>query len=399
MPTYNSAGVKATLSITDLPQTLGGQRPGTIVSKSKGKKDAQKFTETDRVAALFTDNGMELDEMPIAASGSKTRVVQFIGEYEDMPLVMVEAGQHLGMEKPPRAREPVLEPTLPVLGLTWAEDILAAPKDGGEDTSRAFVQRDSIQETSAPAQHTTASKPAPPEGEQDTARVFVQRDSMGDTSEEPRQPIPPAFAQRAASGSISLALAPKKDATQTFVASEPAEKPDPHPDHIGESIVMPNEQTAAPGKPPQDTSAMNSLRSTSQLPPIGQLQADALLEAPSKATAMAPQPSFGFSETQKHQQAQAESPTQALMLTVVLEYASFLPDILTKPGKSGPTNNESLCDLRTEVFMNGQLVGWDYQNPRRGVISPKQDITVSSIPLSLACTSDRDTATISGYSL
>lgn len=395
MPTYNSAGVKATLSITDLPQTLGGQRPGTIVSKSKGKKDAQKFTETDRVAALFTDNGMDLDETPIAATGSKTRVVQFIGEYEDMPLVMVEAGQHLRMEKSPRTLEAVLDTSLPAMAPITAENAAAAHKDDGENSSRAFVQRDSIQETFAPAQQT--SKSALPEDEQNNARYFVPRDSMGDTSEQSQPPTAPAFVQRAPSGSMPQVLAP---ARHSVVANGSAEKPNPQSENIGESLMMSNKVTAALEGSSQDILATKSLGSMSQLAPNGQFQGDLLLDTPSKATGMAPQPSLGLSHAQTHRESQAEPSTQALMLTVVLKYASFLPDIFTKPGKSGPTNNESLCDLRTEVFMNGQLVGWDYQNPRRGVVSPKQDIIVSSGLLSLACTSDRlETATVPGYSL
>lgn len=84
MPTYKAAGVTATLSITDLKKTL------PLSNTHKDGKHSQE--EAKRIAKAFGE-GLRLGERPIAGDGGETGVMQFIGDFADVPFFMVEAGE------------------------------------------------------------------------------------------------------------------------------------------------------------------------------------------------------------------------------------------------------------------------------------------------------------------
>ncbi|CAK3944038.1 Hypothetical predicted protein [Lecanosticta acicola] len=87
-----------------------------------------------------------------------------------------------------------------------------------------------------------------------------------------------------------------------------------------------------------------------------------ILETPAKITGMAPQPSSNVAQAPTYRPLLPKPVPQALMLSVDLQYKTFLPGLFERPGGSGTAK---MGDLKTEVFLNGQLAGYDFQNPRR----------------------------------
>ncbi|KXT15203.1 hypothetical protein AC579_3945 [Pseudocercospora musae] len=87
MPTFKAAGVTATLFSCDLSDSIAD--PFSASAK-----------ETARVAAALR-GGRILDENPIGSDGSTRGVLRYIGEDEDMPFMMVEAGDKLKQDQHP----------------------------------------------------------------------------------------------------------------------------------------------------------------------------------------------------------------------------------------------------------------------------------------------------------
>lgn len=87
MPTFKAAGVTATLFSCELSSSIADP----FLPSAK---------ETARVAAALR-GGRILDENPIGVDGSTRGVLRYIGEDEDMPFMMVEAGDKLKQDQPP----------------------------------------------------------------------------------------------------------------------------------------------------------------------------------------------------------------------------------------------------------------------------------------------------------
>ena len=84
MPTYNSLGISATLLVTDLDQTLSDE---INLRMGKGlQKDTKRIQ--DRLLS-----GRALREQP---TDFKVGIIQFMGDGEDMVLLLVEAGNGQG---------------------------------------------------------------------------------------------------------------------------------------------------------------------------------------------------------------------------------------------------------------------------------------------------------------
>ncbi|KAF7197853.1 hypothetical protein HII31_00942 [Pseudocercospora fuligena] len=89
MPTFKAAGVTATLFSCELSNSIADP----FLPSAK---------ETARVAAALR-GGRKLDENPIGSDGSTRGVLRYIGEDEDMPFMMVEAGDKLKRDQPPES--------------------------------------------------------------------------------------------------------------------------------------------------------------------------------------------------------------------------------------------------------------------------------------------------------
>ncbi|KAF2169150.1 hypothetical protein M409DRAFT_20375 [Zasmidium cellare ATCC 36951] len=85
MPEYKARSVTATLRVAKLDKTLSG------APELMKKTDAQHAKHIEEVIA----NGDRLYERPIGPDGSEKGAARFIGEYEDLPFFMVEAGEHI----------------------------------------------------------------------------------------------------------------------------------------------------------------------------------------------------------------------------------------------------------------------------------------------------------------
>lgn len=86
MPSYNSLGVSASLSVTKLDGTVSNDvmlRMGSAQQEIAGRVDAQ------------ISKGRALPERPCRLNGSKVGVIQFVGVDQDMALFVVETGDTL----------------------------------------------------------------------------------------------------------------------------------------------------------------------------------------------------------------------------------------------------------------------------------------------------------------
>ena len=90
MPAYKSLGISATLLVTDLDQTLSDE-----INLRMGKGLQQ---DTKRIQDQL-NNGRALQEQPTGLENSKVGVFQFLGENEDMVLLMVAASDGQGGEE------------------------------------------------------------------------------------------------------------------------------------------------------------------------------------------------------------------------------------------------------------------------------------------------------------
>lgn len=86
MPTYKARSVTATLHVTKLDQTLS-----TRADAAKMVESVQKAKRTEEILA----SGDQLFERPVGADGNDRGVAGFIGEFEDLPFFLVEAGEHV----------------------------------------------------------------------------------------------------------------------------------------------------------------------------------------------------------------------------------------------------------------------------------------------------------------
>lgn len=86
MVTYNSLGVSASLSVTELAPTLSDD------VLLRAGDDQREIAE--RIAAQIA-SGRNLPERLCRSNDSKVGILQFVGDCEDMPLFVVEAGDTL----------------------------------------------------------------------------------------------------------------------------------------------------------------------------------------------------------------------------------------------------------------------------------------------------------------
>jgi hypothetical protein len=82
MPTYHSLGISASLLVTDLDQTLSNE---ILLRMGKGLQQ-----DTKRIQDLLS-KGRALREQPTGSKSSKVGLFQFLGQDEDMVLLVVEA--------------------------------------------------------------------------------------------------------------------------------------------------------------------------------------------------------------------------------------------------------------------------------------------------------------------
>jgi hypothetical protein len=87
MPTYHSLGISASLLVTDLDPTLSDE---ILLRMGKGLQQ-----DTKRIQDLLS-NGRALREQPTGSQTSKVGVFPFLGQHEDMVLLLVEASDRQG---------------------------------------------------------------------------------------------------------------------------------------------------------------------------------------------------------------------------------------------------------------------------------------------------------------
>lgn len=111
MPTYNAAGVAATLGVCDLRASLTN-----VFDKRQG---AEQKADADRVQKVFS-GARKLQERVIGEDGSLEGVLQFIGADADMALYMVEASERTS---PPRSMAAPSDRCLRLLAPLQASDL------------------------------------------------------------------------------------------------------------------------------------------------------------------------------------------------------------------------------------------------------------------------------------
>jgi len=87
MPTYHSLGISASLLVTDLDPTLSNE---ILLRMGKGHQQDSK-----RIQDLLS-NGRALREQPTGSQTAKVGAFQFLGQDEDMVLLVVEASDKQG---------------------------------------------------------------------------------------------------------------------------------------------------------------------------------------------------------------------------------------------------------------------------------------------------------------
>ncbi|KXL43216.1 hypothetical protein M433DRAFT_5921 [Acidomyces richmondensis BFW] len=83
MPTYHALGLTAKLSVTNLDASLS-----KVIDFRQGQEQRD---DANRIFDVFS-NGRDLPERPILQNGSEHGTLQFLGQREDIPFFMVEAG-------------------------------------------------------------------------------------------------------------------------------------------------------------------------------------------------------------------------------------------------------------------------------------------------------------------
>ncbi|KAK5121322.1 hypothetical protein LTR85_005488 [Meristemomyces frigidus] len=101
MPTYYALGISATLSVANLQASLSN-----VVDLKQG---AEQRSDAQRINDVL-NNGRNLPERPIGEGGGEQGVQQFLGEREDMPFFMVEAGEGVRRKGIALRKEETAEP-------------------------------------------------------------------------------------------------------------------------------------------------------------------------------------------------------------------------------------------------------------------------------------------------
>ncbi|KAK4951032.1 hypothetical protein LTR10_011025 [Elasticomyces elasticus] len=91
MPKYHAVGVSASLSVSNLQSSWS-----TVFDL---RMSAEQRADAERIENGFA-TGRKLPESPIGSDGSTKGVVQFVGEHEDLPIFVVEAGEDVGKKGP-----------------------------------------------------------------------------------------------------------------------------------------------------------------------------------------------------------------------------------------------------------------------------------------------------------
>ncbi|KAK4543910.1 hypothetical protein LTR36_004684 [Oleoguttula mirabilis] len=105
MPTYYALGISATLSVANLQASLSN-----VVDSKQG---AEQRIDAQRISDVFK-NARNLPERPIGEDGGEQGVQQFLGEREDMPFFMVEAGEGVRRKGIALMRDGTAESNMPV---------------------------------------------------------------------------------------------------------------------------------------------------------------------------------------------------------------------------------------------------------------------------------------------
>ncbi|KAK5731669.1 hypothetical protein LTR17_011140 [Elasticomyces elasticus] len=93
MPKYHAVGVTASLSVSNLQSSWS--------NVFDLRMSAEQRADAERIENGFA-TGRKLPESPIGSDGSVKGVVQFVGEHEDLPIFVVEAGEEVGKKQPDR---------------------------------------------------------------------------------------------------------------------------------------------------------------------------------------------------------------------------------------------------------------------------------------------------------
>ncbi|KAK3653416.1 hypothetical protein LTR56_004620 [Elasticomyces elasticus] len=91
MPKYHAVGVSASLSVSNLQSSWS--------NVFDLRMSAEQRADAERIENGFA-TGRKLPESPIGSDGSAKGVVQFVGEHEDLPIFVVEAGEAVGKKQP-----------------------------------------------------------------------------------------------------------------------------------------------------------------------------------------------------------------------------------------------------------------------------------------------------------
>ncbi|KAK4503546.1 hypothetical protein PRZ48_004461 [Zasmidium cellare] len=165
MPTYKARSVTATLRVAKLDKTL------SVTNELVKRTDAQHAKRIDDILA----HGDRLYERPIGPDGSEKGAVRFIGADEDLPLLMVEAGEHIAHVSERYAVVPTIEtPPPPSAVPDLAKFNFAAnegsspltslgntPSFGTPETS--FLQDSQVDRTFDLSRHDSVFEPPPKE--------------------------------------------------------------------------------------------------------------------------------------------------------------------------------------------------------------------------------------------
>ncbi|KAK4892069.1 hypothetical protein LTR27_009419 [Elasticomyces elasticus] len=91
MPKYHAVDVSASLSVSNLQSSWS--------NVFDLRMSAEQRADAERIDNGFA-TGRRLPESPIGRDGSTRGVVQFVGEHEDLPIFVVEAGEGVGKKSP-----------------------------------------------------------------------------------------------------------------------------------------------------------------------------------------------------------------------------------------------------------------------------------------------------------
>ncbi|KAK5719110.1 hypothetical protein LTR15_007633 [Elasticomyces elasticus] len=91
MPKYHAVGVSASLSVSNLQSSWS--------NVFDLRMSAEQRADAERIEHGFA-TGRKLPEEPTGSDGGTKGVVEFVGEHEDLPIFVVEAGEAVGKKRP-----------------------------------------------------------------------------------------------------------------------------------------------------------------------------------------------------------------------------------------------------------------------------------------------------------